>query len=184
MTTLEASQARVKAYIWQAIVQSGLDTSKVDTDTLNRIVDIATTAVLVEVDDELQRTLQVEQTEQAPTEDDILSDDKEDILWEGRPFMSLGTHYRITDERIRITTGLLGKSVDNIELVRIQHVDHSQSVTERMMNLGDITISSHDQHRSNLHLRNVSDPEKVYEILRRAILAARKKHGFTYREEM
>jgi hypothetical protein len=35
-----------------------------------------------------------------------------------------------------------------------------------------------------MQLKNVKEPEAVYEILRRAILAARKKHNFMYREEM
>jgi uncharacterized membrane protein YdbT with pleckstrin-like domain len=116
--------------------------------------------------------------------EDILSDHKEDILWEGRPFLSLVLDYTITDERIRITEGLLGKRRENIELVRVQDLDYSQTFSDRLLNLGDITIRSHDTSHPQIVLKNVRDPEQVYEILRRAVLHARKKHGFTYREEM
>ncbi len=63
-------------------------------------------------------------------------------------------------------------------------MNYSQTISERMLNLGDITIRSHDATRPMIVLRNIKDPEQVYEILRRAVLHARKKHGFTYREEM
>jgi len=63
-------------------------------------------------------------------------------------------------------------------------MDYSQTVSERILNLGDISIRSHDPSNPLIVLRNIPDPEAVYEILRRAVLSARKKHGFMYREEM
>ena len=92
--------------------------------------------------------------------------------------------YTITDERIRVTEGILGKSRENIELIRIQDVDYSQTFRERLLNLGDINIRSHDTSHPSIQLKNVKEPEAVYEILRKAILNARKKHNFMYREEM
>ena len=115
---------------------------------------------------------------------DILNDEKEDILWEGRPFLSISLHYTITDERIRVTEGFLGKARENVELIRIQDVDYSQTFSERILNLGDINVRSHDSSNPLITLKNIKDPEQVYEILRRAVLHARKKHNFTYREEM
>ncbi|MCZ7666142.1 MAG: hypothetical protein M5U34_02300 [Chloroflexi bacterium] len=53
-----------------------------------------------------------------------------------------------------------------------------------MINIGDISIKSQNPSRPHITLRNIKDPETVYEILRKAILHARKRHGFTYREEM
>jgi uncharacterized membrane protein YdbT with pleckstrin-like domain len=105
-------------------------------------------------------------------------------LWRGRPFLSLVLEYTITDERIKITSGLLGKSHENVELIRVQDVDHSQTFGERVLKIGDITIRSHDPSHPEIVLRNVQDPSSVYEILRRAVLNARKRHNFSYREEM
>ena len=79
---------------------------------------------------------------------------------------------------------MFGKSRENVELVRIQDVDYAQTFSERLFKLGDITIRSHDSSHAIITLNNIRDPEAVYEILRRAVLSARKKHGFTYREEM
>jgi len=114
---------------------------------------------------------------------DILSND-ERILWEGRPFLSILTHYQITTERVRIIHGLLGRSRDDIELVRIQDIDLQQSMTERALGVGDILISSADPTLPETRLNNVKHPEEVHEILRRAMLNARKRFRYSVQEEM
>ena len=113
-----------------------------------------------------------------------MDDDAEKVLWEGRPFLSLNTRYVITNERVRIVEGILGKDREDIELVRIQDIDQSQSISERLLNIGDILIRSHDTTNPQAVIRNVKDPQAVHEILRRAVLDARKRHKLVYREEM
>lgn len=189
MTTLNETHARVQARVWQALAQTDLDTGAIDKELLETLVDLTTEAALLELDEEMTRSLEAEkETEKSDLEtavsQDILDDHKEDVLWQGRPFLSLVLEYTITDERVRITEGLLGKRRENIELVRVQDMDYSQTFSERLLNLGDITIRSHDSSHPQIVLKNVKEPEQVYEILRRAVLHARKKHGFTYREEM
>lgn len=183
MTPKEA-QARIKSRVWQVIAQGDIDVSGLDSASLEALVDAVTAAALIELDEEMASSLAEESEKPAAAEDDVFSNEKEDILWEGRPFLSLTESYTITDERIRITTGMFGKARENVELVRVQDMDYSQTFSERMFKLGDITIRSHDPSHAIIVLRNVRDPEEVYEILRRAVLHARKKHGFTYREEM
>ncbi|MBK8988601.1 MAG: PH domain-containing protein [Chloroflexi bacterium] len=185
MSILE-THAKVKAQIWQAIDNSDIDVSGINAATLSALVDLAAGSALSALDEEMNLELQKEEKPAVDTAvvPDVLSDDKEDILWEGRPFLSISLHYIITDERIRITSGVLGRARENIELVRIQDVDYKQTMSERMINIGDISIRSHDPSHPYAELKNIKDPEAVYEILRRAVLHARKRHGFTYREEM
>ena len=192
--SLNEAHARIKSRVWQAIAQSDIDMSTLDKATVETLVDLATEAALLEMDGAIEASLKQEKalaveaaaaaSDESVVDEDLFDNNKEDLLWEGRPFLSLVMHYTITDERIRITEGLLGKARDNVELVRIQDMSYSQTFSERMLNLGDVTIRSHDASRPTIVLRNVADPENVYEILRRAVLNARKKHGFTYREEM
>jgi hypothetical protein len=108
----------------------------------------------------------------------------EQVLWKGRPFLSLVETYTITSERIKIVRGMLARGVENYELIRIQDIDFSQGVSERLFGLGDISIRGHDASDPKIVLRNISNPEKVYEILRRAWLEARKRHGLQFREYM
>jgi hypothetical protein len=180
MTPTEA-QSRVKASVWKALAQADVDLSVLPKTEQEKLVEIVTNAALVEIDKELGDELAIDRktlTSKEPSESD------EEILWEGRPFLSVSTRYIITSQRLRIIEGLLGKDREDIELIRIQDIDQSQTLRERLLNLGDITIRGHDTSHPKAVLNNVSDPQAVHELLRKAILTARKKYGLTYREEM
>lgn len=185
--SLKEAQAHIQARVWQAIAQSDLDLSALDRETLTGLVDLVTEAALLEMDQELETSFAEELKKQPRSEtavSNFLDDHTENILWEGRPFLSLVLHYTITDERIRIVEGLLGKAHDNVELIRVQDLDYKQTLSERLLNLGDVTVYSRDRNHPTMTLRNVKDPAQVYEILRRAVLAARKRHNFAFRDEM
>ena len=74
--------------------------------------------------------------------------------------------------------------LENIELIRLQDIDVSQNLSERMFNIGDIQIKSADASNASITLRNVAQPQEVYELLRRAWLEARKRYGLQFREQM
>ena len=87
-------------------------------------------------------------------------------------------------ERLKIRQGLLGREIENYELIRIQDIDLKQSMTDRVFGIGDLVIKGHDPSDPKIELRNVSKPEVVYETLRRAWLEARKRYGLQFREYM
>ncbi|MEJ2747019.1 MAG: PH domain-containing protein [Anaerolineae bacterium] len=176
-------KANIKARVWQAVAQTELDVSGLSKETLESLIDLVAEAAMLESDEEMSKSMAIKVGDTAVSSD-ILNDAKEDILWEGRPFLSISLQYTITDERIRITEGFLGKARENVELIRVQDIDYSQTFSERILNLGDINVRSHDSSNPIVTLKNIKDPEIVYEILRRAVLHARQKHNFTYREEM
>lgn len=176
---LEEAQARVKAKIWQAIAQEDVDTKQIPKETLQALVDLTTNAALVEIDEEIGESLKVSNPKMMLTDDG-----EEEILWEGRPFLSLATRYVVTNERIRIIEGLLGKERIDIELVRIQDLDQTQTFRERVLNLGDIVVRGSDKSHPEIILNNVANPQEVHEILRRAVLKSREKYRLSFREEM
>jgi uncharacterized membrane protein YdbT with pleckstrin-like domain len=106
------------------------------------------------------------------------------VLWEGRPFLSLLEHYTVTSQRIRIRRGLLSRATDDIELIRLQDIDLTQKVGERMVNIGDLTLRSADKSEPVAILQNIHEPERVHDIIRRAMLEARRRHGVRLREEL
>jgi hypothetical protein len=118
------------------------------------------------------------------TGESVESENGEKVLWQGRPFLSLNESYVITTERIKIIHGLISRRVENYELVRMQDVDFKQNVGERMLGIGDIFIRGHDASDPEVKLRDIRDPEGVYEILRRAWMESRKRHGLQFREYM
>jgi len=177
-------RAKLSARIWQAVTQSGVDVSAIPKAEMEKLVGATTDSVLLFMDDMLEQvrveTVAQESVSEAPAEDS----DVERVLWEGRPFLSLIEHYRVTNERIRITRGLLGQKREDIELVRVQDIDQKQHVAERILKIGDIFVRSHDPSDPEVVLRNVSDPLEVHEIIRRAVLEARKDYRLTFQEEM
>ncbi len=57
----------------------------------------------------------------------------------------LNTRYTLTDERLKITSGLLTKKVDEIELFRIKDTKVTQTFLERLVGIGTISVISSDE---------------------------------------
>lgn len=178
--SLDQYRSRINGSIWQGLAQSGVDLSQFPADKQTIIVDAIADQVLLAVNDML------DDVPGAPGVKTTITDlkNEETILWEGRPFLSLVESYILTSERIKISTGLLGKDYENYELIRVQDIDITQNLTERVINIGDIHIVGADPSSPQIVLRNIPDPKAFYEILRKAWLAARRKYGLLFREEM
>lgn len=181
MSNVQQAKTKVVASIWQSIAQSGVAVDAIPKDQLDALVDGIADGVLVAVDELLEDAGLPARQEASAT---FPMESEEQILWEGRPFLSLITQYQITTQRVRIVTGLLGKDRDDIELVRIQDIDITQGISERALNIGDIQIASADPSLPETTLRNVRDPQQVHEVLRRAMLNARKRFRYSVQEEM
>ena len=181
--SLKDAHSRIKSEVWKAVAKSEIDLGGIPKDDLDTLVELVVDTALIEIDRELEG-----QMEQAPLPKpgDALEDGlaQEEVLWSGRPFLSLVTEFVITSERIRVIKGLVGKDREDIELVRIQDIDQRQTFGDRLLQISDIDVFSHDRTDPRATLHNIKDPEEVHEILRRAVLRARKKHGLIYREEM
>jgi hypothetical protein len=177
------SREKVRSRVWQSIAQSEIDLGSVPSEQVETLVDLVTEAAILAVDENMNEQEAADQA--AANQYYPVSDgDEEEILWKGRPLLSISEHYLITNERVRIVRGLLGKDREDIELIRIQDIDHSQTLRERALNVGDLTIHSHDRSHPKVILNNVRDVQQVHEILRRAVLNARKDQNITFQEEM
>ena len=96
------AEARVKAQVWQAIAETNLDLSSLDKETRSALVDLVTLAALDAVDEELGSFLVENQgkLDALAGESAEFLEDEELVLWEGRPFLSIGVHYLVTDQRL------------------------------------------------------------------------------------
>lgn len=176
--SIEQTRSKVQSAIWQSLAQSGIDLSSVTLDQQEKLVGIITDNLLVVFNKIMDESAPLEKQPGAE------NGSSEEILWQGRPFLSMVEAYVITSERLKIIKGLVGRDVEVFELIRLQDIDYKQNLGERMFNIGDINIRGHDPSNPQIVLRNVSDPEAVYEILRKAWMAARKRHGMQFREYM
>jgi len=178
--SMEKIQAQIKSSLWKSIAQSGVSLSAISAEDQTRLVDHLTDGILETMDEYLQAAA-------APIKNGgqaVPLSDEEVLLWDGRPFLSLVECYTLTSERLKLVHGLLGKDVENFELIRVQDIDVKQSFLQRMMGIGDINIAGADASAPMIMLRNIPQPHKVYEMLRKAWLAARKKYGLIFREEL
>jgi hypothetical protein len=175
---IQETRSIVIANIWQAIAQSGVDLSTLPKEDQEELVLSITDSVLMTYDSIMNEEFNSSEFKVNEIENG------EKVLWKGRPFLSLVESYVITTERIKFIKGLVSRQVENFELIRIQDIDYKQNVSERIFGLGDITIRGHDPSDPILIFRNVSNPEEVYELLRKGWLEARKRHGLQFREYM
>ena len=179
---IEQIRASVRARIWQTFAESGVNLSSVPKADLESLVDQVTDNVLIEVNTLIGERQGVPEVliNRAETGEG----EAEQVLWQGRPFLSIFELYTISTERLRVVHGFLGKDHENIELVRINDLDWDHGIFERALGIGDILVHSVDKTEPTVVLRNVTDPAKVYEILRAAMLDARKKHHIMYEQAL
>ncbi len=181
MSNLEQIKTKARERVWKSIAQSGVSIASIPHDELETLVNAFLDGAMVLIDESLEDAGLPGRSEDALA---TVPEDGERVLWEGRSFLSIFTRYQITTERVRVIRGLLGKDWDDIELIRIQDLDFKQNVTERALGVGDIIIRSADPSQPKAVLNNVKEPEKVHEILRRAMLEARKRFRYSVQEEM
>ena len=179
--SLDQTKSKIVARVWQSIAQSGVSLTTIPQDQLQTLVNSIADGVLLAIDESMDAAgLPARQRAVAESG----ANDEEQVLWEGRPFLSLTTFYQITTERVRIFRGFLSKERDDIELIRIQDLDITQNLGERALNLGDVIIKSADPSLPEAVLSNIPDPSQVHEIVRRAMLNARKRFRYSVQEEM
>jgi hypothetical protein len=197
--SVEEMRSRIAQRVRQAIAESNIALSSAQRGQLDGLVGDITDSVLLEFDAMLGQVAPAaaqparfapqapapaaDAGESGPGTRAAAAGDEE-VLWEGRPFLSLGERYVITSERVRIITGVLAQDQEDIELVRVQDVDHTQGISERIFNIGDVLLRTADSTAPRMVLRNVTDPQQVHEILRRAVLNARRKYPFIYEQKM
>lgn len=76
------------------------------------------------------------------------------------------TLYTISNQRILIETGVLTKSVSEIDLRTIDDTQFFQSLTARILGIGNVTLVSADKEAPVLVLHNIPDPRSLRELIR------------------
>jgi uncharacterized membrane protein YdbT with pleckstrin-like domain len=81
----------------------------------------------------------------------------------------LATHYSITDRRLRIRRGILSRKVEETRVERLQNVSTSQSVLERILQVGTVDFDTGGQGHGNLfQFRGIADPQEVVALVDKA----------------
>jgi membrane protein YdbS with pleckstrin-like domain len=76
-----------------------------------------------------------------------------------------GHYYRLTTRRLFVSTGLMRRRRDQMELLRIKDVYTRQTLTERWLSLGTVVVVSTEQELPTFYLAGVNDPKKVMDLI-------------------
>ena len=87
--------------------------------------------------------------------------------------------YTLTPERLIVRSGILMKSIDEIELYRIKDVRMDFSLLNQIAGIGSICVTSSDEttRSGQLVMHNVPRAQERREELRRLVDAARQRRG-------
>lgn len=95
----------------------------------------------------------------------------------GMYLRSRSTRYTLTAERLRVTTGLLSTTTQELELRRVRDTVVLQPALLRMLGLGHVTLVSADASTPRAVLRAVPDPLALQSQIRAFAQAAYRSGG-------
>jgi uncharacterized membrane protein YdbT with pleckstrin-like domain len=93
----------------------------------------------------------------------------------------VSTKYLITNQRLRISRGIVRRRVQETRLERVQNVNYNQSVLDRMLGVGTVDFDTAGTDDSEFRFEWVNGPEQVVRAVDHAIEEARaetQRHGF------
>jgi membrane protein YdbS with pleckstrin-like domain len=74
-------------------------------------------------------------------------------------------HYRLTTRRLFLTTGILQRRVDQVELVRIKDLFLRQSLLGSWLNVGTLILISSEETLPKAHLLGVEEPQRLRDLI-------------------
>ena len=86
-------------------------------------------------------------------------------------------HYRISNYRIDYERGLIGKSIDTLELWHVDDLRFHQSPLDRIFRVGTIEIDSNDKSTPNLQLRSLPNSRPLFEQLKQRVISVKRQRG-------
>lgn len=120
---------------------------------------------------------------------EAIGSEEERVLWKGRPSvlwsprLALTQRYTITNHRMILTFGFIGRRTEEIELYRVTDVGVKQHPLERITRMGDVYVASADQSSPIKFLHNVAPPDHIKDIIRDASRVERQRRRVLLREE-
>lgn len=113
------------------------------------------------------------------------SEDK--IIWKDRKRTFLGlplsfTKYKLTQEKLYITTGFFNIKEEEVRLYRIIDMTLNCSFIQRLFNVGTIHFYSIDNSSSEFDVMSIKNPRQVKEMFSKVIEDERVKKKVASRE--
>jgi uncharacterized membrane protein YdbT with pleckstrin-like domain len=85
--------------------------------------------------------------------------------------------YRVTSYRIDFERGLFSKDIDTLELWHVEDIKFHQSFLDRLLDIGQITVISHDETTPELVLQSIPQPRPLFDSLKQRIITVKRQRG-------
>jgi uncharacterized membrane protein YdbT with pleckstrin-like domain len=82
------------------------------------------------------------------------------------------TRYVVTNQRLRIRRGVLSRRVQQTRLDRVQNVNTSQSLLDRVLGVGTVDFDTAGSDDSEFAFRGIASPDEVVAAVDRAVREA------------
>ncbi|MFC4076499.1 PH domain-containing protein [Salinithrix halophila] len=79
------------------------------------------------------------------------------------------TRYRLTTERIRVTTGILSKQTEEVELYRVRDISLEQPFRYRVFGKGNLVLTTSDESAPTLSLEAIPRPGELLDVVRKHV---------------
>ena len=99
------------------------------------------------------------------------------VLMLARWITRRATRYVLTTERLRITTGVLSTTTEDLELRRVRDSSVVRPFFLRLVGLGDVRVVSADPSTPRVTLHAVHDPDGLQHTLRGLVEGLIRRHG-------
>ena len=80
----------------------------------------------------------------------------------------VATSYTVTNRRLHIKRGIVSRTIQETRLERVQNVNYTQSVTQRMLQVGDVDFDTAAGDDFNFVFVGVSEPADVVHMVDQA----------------
>jgi membrane protein YdbS with pleckstrin-like domain len=106
------------------------------------------------------------------------------VFWQVVTFLIVmvrlqSTIYTITNQRVMIERGMLSKSLNEIDLRYIDDTQFFQSVTDRLLGIGNVTLISSDKAFPTTVLHGIGKPREIREMIRARAYQVSQRQLFT-----
>ena len=92
---------------------------------------------------------------------------------------SLGTHYKVTTQRVKVEWGVLSKRQESLELFRIDHFELHKPLAMRLLGQASLRLFTSDAELERFHIYGIPGLEALAETLRECQLRERARRGLT-----
>ena len=85
--------------------------------------------------------------------------------------------FKITNYRIDFERGLLTRRIDTLELWHVEDIRMHQSLLNRILGVGTLTVVSDDSTTPSLVIPGLSEPRKLFDLVKQRVISVKRQRG-------